>query len=30
MGFMWRVEAGPEGKRQAVRITELVIDGLAP
>jgi hypothetical protein len=27
---MWRVEAGPEGKRQAVRITELVIDGLAP
>jgi AcrR family transcriptional regulator len=30
MGFMWRVEAGPEGKRQAERITELVIDGLAP
>ena len=30
MGFMWRVEAGPEGKRQAVRITELVVDGLAP
>ncbi len=29
MGFMWRVEAGPEGKRQAERITELVIDGLA-
>lgn len=30
MGFMWRVDAGPEGKRQAERITELVIDGLAP
>jgi AcrR family transcriptional regulator len=30
MGFMWRVESGPEGKRQAERITELVIDGLAP
>jgi AcrR family transcriptional regulator len=30
MGFMWRVEAGPEGKRQAERIIELVIDGLAP
>ena len=30
MGFMWRGEAGPEGKRQAERITELVIDGLAP
>jgi AcrR family transcriptional regulator len=30
MGFTWRVEAGPEGKRQAERITELVIDGLAP
>jgi AcrR family transcriptional regulator len=29
MGFMWRVEAGPQGKRQAERITELVIDGLA-
>jgi hypothetical protein len=23
MGFMWRVEAGPEGKRQAERITDL-------
>ena len=29
MGFMWRVEASPRGKRQAERITELVIDGLA-
>jgi hypothetical protein len=29
MGFMWRVEAGPQGKRQAERITELVVDGLA-
>ena len=29
MGFMWRVEAGPQGKRQAERIIELVIDGLA-
>ena len=30
MGFMWRVDAGVEGKRQAERITELAIDGLAP
>ena len=29
MGFMWRVEPGPRGKRQAKRITELVIGGLA-
>jgi AcrR family transcriptional regulator len=29
MGFMWRVQAGAQGKRQAERITELVIDGLA-
>jgi hypothetical protein len=26
---MWRVEARPQGKLQAERITELVIDGLA-
>lgn len=29
MGFMWRVEAGPRGKRQAERIIDLVIHGLA-
>jgi hypothetical protein len=30
MGFMWRVDAGPDGKRQAARIMELTIDGLKP
>jgi len=30
MGFMWRVDARPEGRKQAARIMELVIDGLKP
>jgi AcrR family transcriptional regulator len=30
MGFMWRVDTGPDGKRKARRIMELVIDGLKP
>ncbi|MCW2626111.1 hypothetical protein [Mycobacterium sp.] len=30
MGFMWRVDAGPEGKKQAARIMELTSDGLKP
>jgi AcrR family transcriptional regulator len=30
MGFMWRVDAGPGGKKQAARIMELTIDGLKP
>ena len=30
MGFMWRVDAGPDGKKQAARIMELTIDGLKP
>jgi AcrR family transcriptional regulator len=28
MGFLWRVTDGPEGKKQARRIMDLVIDGL--
>jgi AcrR family transcriptional regulator len=28
MGFMWRVDAGPGGKKQAARLMELVIEGL--
>jgi AcrR family transcriptional regulator len=30
MGFLWRVDATPEGKRQAARIMEYVIEGLRP
>jgi AcrR family transcriptional regulator len=30
MGFMWRVGIGVDGKRQATRIMELVIEGLRP
>jgi AcrR family transcriptional regulator len=30
MGFMWRVDADPDGKTQAARIMELVIEGLRP
>ena len=30
MGFMWRVDAGAGGKKQAARIMEVVIDGLRP
>ena len=30
MGFMWRVDAGPRGKKQAARLMELVIEGLRP
>jgi AcrR family transcriptional regulator len=30
MGFMWRVDVRPEGRKQAARIMELVIDGLKP
>jgi hypothetical protein len=30
MGFLWRVHAGPEGKQQAARIMEYVIEGLRP
>jgi AcrR family transcriptional regulator len=30
MAFMWRVDAGPDGKKQAARLMELVIDGLRP
>jgi Transcriptional regulator SbtR-like, C-terminal domain len=30
MGFLWRVDAAPEGKRQAARIMEYVIEGLRP
>ena len=30
MGFMWRVDAGAEGNKQAARIMEVVIDGLRP
>ena len=30
MGFMWRVDAGPEGKKRAARLMELVIEGLRP
>ena len=30
MGFLWRVDAAPEGKRQAARIVEYVIEGLRP
>jgi AcrR family transcriptional regulator len=30
MGFLWRVEAAPEGKQQAARIMEYVIEGLRP
>lgn len=30
MGFMWRVDAGADGKKQAARIMELVIEGLRP
>jgi hypothetical protein len=30
MGFMWRVDTGPDGKRKARRIMELVIDRLKP
>jgi len=30
MGFMWRVDAGVDGKKQAARIMEVVIDGLRP
>jgi AcrR family transcriptional regulator len=28
MGFLWRVDAGRQGREQAERITDLVIDGL--
>jgi hypothetical protein len=28
MGFLWRVEDGPAGRRQADRITDIVIEGL--
>jgi hypothetical protein len=28
MGFMWRVDTGPGGKKQAARLMELVIEGL--
>ena len=28
MGFMWRVDPGPRGKKQAARLMELVIEGL--
>jgi AcrR family transcriptional regulator len=30
MGFMWRVDAGADGKKQAARIMEVVIEGLRP
>ena len=30
MGFMWRVDAGADGRKQAARIMEVVIDGLRP
>jgi AcrR family transcriptional regulator len=30
MGFMWRVDAAPDGKKQAARIMELTINGLKP
>jgi hypothetical protein len=30
MGYMWRVEAAPNGKKQAARIIELTINGLKP
>ena len=30
MGFLWRVDAAPEGKRQAARAMEYVIEGLRP
>ena len=30
MGFLWRVDAAPEGKQQAARIMEYVIEGLRP
>jgi len=30
MGFMWRVDYSPNGKKQAARITELVLSGLKP
>jgi AcrR family transcriptional regulator len=30
MGFLWRVDAGADGKKQAGRIMELVIEGLRP
>jgi hypothetical protein len=30
MGFLWRVDAAPAGKRQAARIMEYVIEGLRP
>lgn len=28
MGFLWRVDAGPEGRAQAARLMELALDGL--
>ena len=30
MGFLWRAADGPEGKQQAARIMEYVIEGLRP
>jgi AcrR family transcriptional regulator len=30
MGFMWRVDAGRGGKKQAARLMELAIEGLRP
>ena len=30
MGFLWRVDAAAEGKQQAARIMEYVIEGLRP
>jgi AcrR family transcriptional regulator len=30
MGFLWRVDAAPQGKQQAARIMEYVIEGLRP
>jgi len=30
MGFLWRVENSPDGKKQAARMMELVLDGLKP
>lgn len=30
MGFMWRVDTGADGRKQAARIMELVIEGLRP
>jgi AcrR family transcriptional regulator len=30
MGFLWRVPDGPAGRKQADRMTDIVIDGLRP